>query len=338
MTADYQKLMQSLRQKSYAPVYLIDGEEPYYIDKITSWFETSVLAPAERDFNLITLYGKETNWAEVVNACRRFPMFAERQVVILKEANQLADFGSLAGYLEHPSPTTILVIEHRFKKADARGKVVKLVKEKGVHFTSDKIRDEQVPGWIQAYGQSTGIKIGSREAELLATHLGGDLQKIVNEIEKVRINVPEGSELTAALIEKYIGISRDYNIFDFAEVLTDGNKDRLYPMLSYFTAHTKSVPMVLVIGALYNHFNKLYRAHFVQGKSDKDAAAALGTYPSRVRDLVAAAKRLSLPRIEYCLLLLGQYSAYAVGINSDRDDAALLKEMIGKMDLALHGR
>ncbi len=336
MTADYKKLIQSLRQKTYAPVYLIDGEEPYYIDKITSWFETSVLQPGERDFNLITLYGKETSWADVINACRRFPMFAERQVVILKEANQLAEFGNLAGYLENPSPTTILVIEHRFKKADARGKVVKLVKEKGIHFTSDKIRDEQVPGWIQAYGTETGIKIGVRESELLAGHLGSDLQKIVNEIEKARINVPEGAELTAALIERYIGISRDYNIFEFAEVLTNGNKERLYPMLAYFTAHTKAVPMVLVIGSLYTHFNRLYRAHFIQGKSDKDAAAALGTYPSRVREIVSAAKRLSLARIEYCLLLLGQYSAYAVGISSDRDDAALLKEVVGKMDIALH--
>ncbi len=329
--------MQTLRQKAYVPVYLIDGEEPYYIDKITSWFETSVLQPAERDFNLITLYGKDTSWADVVNACRRFPMFAERQVVILKEANQLAEFGNLSGYLENPSPTTILVIEHRFKKADARGKVVKLAKEKGIYFTSEKIRDEQVPGWVQAYGEETGFRIGTKESELLAGHLGGDLQKIVNEIEKVRINVPEGSELTAALIERYIGISRDYNIFEFSDVLTSGNKERLYPMLAYFTAHTKAAPMVLVIGALYTHFNRLYRAHFLQGKSDKEAAAALGTYPSRVKEIMSAAKRLSLTRIEYCLLLLGQYSAYAVGINSGRNDAALLKELVGKMDMALHG-
>src|SRR5690606_4249375 len=128
MKADFQKLIQSLQQKNFAPVYLIDGEESFYIDRITDWFENSVLTPAERDFNLIVLYGKDTSWSDVVNACRRFPMFAERQVVILKEANRMDDLAKLSGYLEHPSPTTILVIEHRQKKVDARLKLTQLIK------------------------------------------------------------------------------------------------------------------------------------------------------------------------------------------------------------------
>src|SRR5438094_259262 len=141
MTADFKKLMKSLQAAQYAPVYLIDGEEPFYLDLITAYFEESILQPSERDFNLLVLYGKDAAWADVVNACRRFPMFAERQVVILKDAYQMRELNELAGYLENPAPTTVFLIEHRFKKADGRGKIVKYAKEKGVYFTSDKIKD-----------------------------------------------------------------------------------------------------------------------------------------------------------------------------------------------------
>lgn len=334
MTADFKKLMQSLQARQFAPVYLVDGEESYYIDMITAFFEEKILEPAERDFNLMVLYGKDAEWADVVNSCRRFPMFAERQVVILKDAAQMRSLTELAAYLENPSPTTILLIEHRFKKADGRSKLVKFSKEKGVHFTSDKIKDEQVPGWVQTYGHSIGFEIPEREAQVLATYLGNDLQKIVNEIEKVRINVPDEKVLSAPLIQKYIGVSRDYNVFEFPEALTSGDKDKLYRMLSYFIANPKSAPMVLIIGSFYSHFNRIYQAHFLQGKNDKEMATALGTYPSRVREIMATAKRWPLPRVEYCMMLLGKYSTKAVGIESNVADTELLKEMIGKMELA----
>lgn len=335
MNAEFKKLVQSLQNKQYAPVYLIDGEEPYYLDIITSYFEDKILNEAERDFNLMVLYGKDAEWADVVNACRRFPMFAERQVVILKDAAQLKGFNELAGYLERPSPTTIFLIENRFKKADGRSKVVKLAKDKGFYFSSEKIKDEHVPGWIQNYGKEIGFHIGEREAQVLTTNLGNDLQKIANEIDKVRINVPNEKELTTALIQKYIGVSREYNVFEFPETLTNGDKDKMYRMLAYFVANPKSAPMPLLIGSFYSHFNKLYQAHFLQGKSEKDMAAALGTYPSRLRDILSVIRRVPLPAIEYCLLLLGKYSTMAVGIDSNTSDEELLKEMVGKMELAL---
>ncbi len=333
MNAEFKKIIQTLQTRQYAPVYLIDGEEPYYLDLITEQFE-NILSPEERDFNLMILYGKDAEWADVVNACRRFPMFAEKQVVILKDAAQLKVFNELVGYLENPAPTTIFLIEHRFKKADGRSKVVKLAKEKGIHYTSDKIRDEQVPAWIQSYGKEINFAIGEREAQVLATYLGNDLQKIANEIEKVRINVPDEKELSAELIQKYIGVSREYNVFEFPEALTSGDRDKLYRMLAYFVSNPKSAPMPLLIGSFYNHFNKLYQAHFLVGKSDKEMAAALGTYPSRVRDIMATANRWPLARVEYCMLLLGKYSTMAVGIDSATSDSELLKEMIGKMDMA----
>lgn len=333
MTAEFKKLLQSLQSKQYAQVYLVDGEEPYYLDMITQYFEEKILEPHERDFNLMVLYGKDVEWADVVNACRRFPMFAEKQVVILKDAAQMRSLAELAGYLENPSPTTILLIEHRFKKADGRSKLLKLVKDKGIHFTSDKIKDDMVPTWIQNYGVEIGFHVGERESQILATYLGNDLQKIVNEIEKVRINIPEEKHLTAELIQKYIGISREYNVFEFPEALTSGDKEKLYRMLAYFVANPKVAPMVLIIGSFYNQFNRLYQAHFLHGKPEKEAAAALGTWPAKLREIMATAAKWPLPKIEYALMLLGDYSAKAVGVDSIAGDTELLKEMVGRLEI-----
>ena len=331
MNAELKKIFQQLQLRQFAPVYLVDGEEPYYIDLLTDYFENQILTPAERDFNLMVLYGKDSEWSDVVNACREYPMFAEKKVVILKDAGSLKGFNELASYVEKPSPTTIFLIEHRFKKADGRSKVVKWAKEKGVCFTSDKIRDDNMPGWIQVQGKEMGFNIGDREAQILATYLGNDLQKIVNEIEKVRINVPNEKEFTADLIQKYIGISREYNVFEFPVALTGGDRDKLYRMLAYFLANPKSAPMPLLIGSFYSHFNRLYQANFVKGKSDKDAAAALGMSPYRIKDIMAAAQHWPQHRVERCLLLLSKYSTMAVGIKNTAGDKELLKEMVGQM-------
>src|SRR6187401_3587034 len=158
--ADFKKLIQSLQKGQYAPVYLVDGEEPYYLDIITEYFEEKILQPHERDFNLTVMYGKDAEWVDVVNACRRFPMFAERQVVILKDAAQMKTLSELTGYVEHPSPTTIFLIEHRFKKVDGRSKLPKLIDKTGVHFTANKLKDSDIPHWIQSYGDEHGLRIG----------------------------------------------------------------------------------------------------------------------------------------------------------------------------------
>ncbi len=331
MTAELKKLFQSLDLKQFAPVYLIDGEEPYYIDMITDYFEQKILTPAERDFNLMVLYGKDCEWSDVVNACRRFPMFAEKQVVILKDAAALRGLNELAAYVAKPSPTTIFVIEHRFKKADGKTKLVKMAKEKGFHFTSDKIKDEHMPAWIIELGKQMNFSMGVREAETLASSLGNDLQKVVNEIEKVRINVPDEKELTAALIHKYIGISRDYNVFEFPEALANGDRDKVYRMLTYFLANPKSAPMALITVACYNHFNRLYVANFMRGKTDKDAAAAMGMSPYFVKNIMAAAQQWPMHRAERALLLLAKYNTKGVGYNTSAGDKELLKELVAQL-------
>lgn len=336
MSAELKKLMQSLKAKKFAPFYVVDGEEPFYIDLIGNYFEEHILTPAEKDFNLITLYGKDVEWADVVNACRRFPMFAERQVVILKDAAQMRTLNELAGYLDNPAPTTVFLIEHRFKKVDGRGKIAKLAKDKGYYFTSEKLKDEQIPKWIENYGVEIGFHINERESQILATYLGNDLQKIVNEIEKVRINVPDEKLLTAELIQKYIGISREYNVFEMPEALSTGDKEKLYRMLAYFSANPKSAAMPLVIGVFYNYFSKLYMAYGLRGKSDKEMMTALNTWGERYQTLKKTLAVWPLPKVEYTLLLLGKYSAMSVGIDANIDDKELLKEMIGRLELMMH--
>jgi DNA polymerase-3 subunit delta len=337
MSAELKKLMQSLKAKKFAPFYVIDGEEPFYLDLIANYFEEHILTPAEKDFNLITLYGKEVEWADVVNACRRFPMFAERQVVILKDAAQMRSLNELAGYLENPSPTTVFLIEHRFKKVDGRGKLSKLAKDKGYYFTSDKLKDELVPKWIENYGVEIGFHINEREAQILATYLGNDLQKIVNEIEKVRINVPEEKLMTAELIQKYIGITREYNVFEMPEALATGDKDKLYRMLAYFSANPKNAAMPLVIGVFYSFFSKLYTAHFVRSKSDKENMNALQLWGDRYQTIKRCLAVWTLPKTEYALLLLGKYSTMSVGVDADIEDKELLREMVGKLELVMMG-
>jgi len=333
MASDLNKLFTSLRNKQFAPFYLIDGEETFYLDQITNFFEEQILQPAEKDFNLMVLYGKDVEWADVVNACRRFPMFAERQVVILKDAAQMRTLNELCGYLENPSPTTVLLIEHRFKKVDGRSKLIKLAKDKGYHFQSDKLRDDQIPGWIQNYGLEVDFHVGEREAQVLATYLGNDIQKIANEIEKVRINVPGEKALTGDLIQKYIGISREYNVFEFPAALTSGNKDKLYRMLSYFVANPKSAAMPLVIGSFYSHLCMLYQVHSLKAKNDKEVSAALKLYGQRLNETMNSARNLPLHKVEKCLALLSVYSAKTVGVDSNLDGGELLKEMVGKMEL-----
>ena len=335
---DFKKLMQTLRKGQYAPLYLIDGEESYYLDKVTEFFEEGILQPAERDFNLTVMYGKDADWVEVVNACRRFPMFAERQVVILKDAAQMKTLGELAAYAEHPSPTTVFLIEHRFKKIDGRSKLAKIIDKSGVHFTANKLRDNDVPHWIQSYGDEHGLQIPPREAETLSAYLGNDLQKIANEIEKVRLNMAPGEAvLTAQLIQKHIGISKEYNVFAFPEALTSGNKEQLHKMLSYFLANPKNAPVPLLVGVLYNHFEKMYVQHYAAGKSPAELASLLKLKNEWAAKSYAGRPAYSLRQVEDCLLLLAEWSGKFVGINSRVSDVEWLKEFTGRAELILEG-
>jgi len=330
--SDYFSIKKELEKGKYAPVYVLDGDEPYYIDNLLHVFEEKILGPEERDFNLITLYGKETTWAEVVNAARRFPMFSERMVVILKEAAQIKDIGELAGYLESPSPTTVLVIDHRLKEIDKRTRFAKVAKDKAVYFTSKKLKEEETSRWISDFAQSQGYEIPPREAEMLSVYLGNDLQKIANELEKIRINEPGLKQLTTGHIEKYIGISKEYNVFDLPDVIFRNDNNRLARMLAYFTANPKSAPMVLVIGTLYSYLNKVFLCYYSQANFQNDRKSGIWSHHRQ------AAQRFNLSQVHRCIALLEEFSHKAVGIENNKGDTAMLREMTGKLNKVLFDR
>ena len=327
---DFNQILQNLKKEQYAPVYLLDGEEPFYIDRLLHHFEENILQPEERDFNLIVLYGKENTWQDVVNAARRFPMFAERMVVILKEASQMKDLNELEGYINNPSPSTILVLEHRFKKLDGRSKLSKLVPKKGVYFTSDKLKDDEVQAWVMSYGKTHELRIEPQVAEMLAVYLGNDLQKIANELEKIKINETGLQQLEVHHIEKYIGVSREYNVFDLPDVIFRGDSNKTARMISYFASNPKSAPMALVIGTFYGYLSKLYLCHYAKG--DFQADRKMGIWAQHRK----AAQRFSIGHVHKCISLLEEFSHKMVGVNNAHNDTALLKEMTGKLNRVLY--
>ncbi len=320
-----------MEKGNFHPVYFLDGEEPFYIDNLIRIAEEKILTPEERDFNLITLYGRDTVWADVVNAARRFPMFAEKTVVILKEAAQLKDINALGSYISQPSASTVLVIDYRLKELDKRTAFSKLVSKHCVYFSSKKLKEEEIPQWIAGYARQQGYEVGEREAEMLTIYLGNDLQKITNELEKIRINEPDLESLTAAMIEKYIGISKEYNIIDLPLVIFSGDTKKLARMVQYFNANPKSAPMPAAIGILYSFINKLLLSHYSPNNFQEDRKLGIWSHHRKL------AGRISLSRIHRSLSLLESYSHKVVGVESMQASPALLKEMTGKMTALLYG-
>lgn len=328
-------LLKNLAKGDVPLICLADGEETYDINRITAAYET-MLPEAERDFNLLTFYGKDATAQDVLTACRRFPMFSAFQVVMLRDAAQMDSLNDLATYLEHPAPTTRLYIEHRFKKIDGRSKLPKLAKDSThvIHVHAAKLKEDDVPSWIMTHGHNTGFAVGLEEAQTLTGLLGNDLQNIANEIEKVRINASGAPALTAAMIQQFISSGREFNVFEFPQTFTPKQAQRRYQMLAHFTANPKSAPMPLVLGTFYSHYVKLYNASFVD-EGTPEAAKMLGVPPFRVKPLVGESRQIGRERLEEILLLIAEASAQFVGIGSRENETQILRETCARLEVIL---
>lgn len=321
--ADFETIKKQIESKQFASVYLLAGEEPFYIDLLINQFEESV-PEEEKDFNLLVFYGKETEWQAVVSAARGFPMFGDRLIVILKEATQMKDLNELVTYIDNPMASTTLIIEHRFKKIDNRGKLKKAFDKKGVYYNSEKIKEDAVKEWILNYCADNQINIEKENAEMIANHLGNDLQKIVNEIQKILINQGPNKQITAELIQEYIGISKEYNLFDLPDALFAQNSEKLSRMLNHFSASPNSAPMPVVLSGFYNFFKSVYLSYHTRENFQQDRKMNIW---SKHRSL---ARQLPEQKIHRLFAVLEEFSHKSVGINSNKDNV-LLKEMIGKM-------
>ena len=324
-------ILKDIKSKPLKPVYVFDGEEAYYIDLLTAAFEREALEPHEKDFNQTIFYGKDAEWSDVVNECRSYPAFASRRLVVLKEAAQMKKLVSLEGYIQNPSQETIFVIAHKHKKLDGRSKFTDFIKKNHVYVTFDKVKDYQLSDWILSYCQSKKISISSRNADLLGTYLGNDLQKIVNELDKVLLNVTGASEITEELIEKYIGISKDYNVFQYPTAIMERNYAKAFAIVNYFISNPKEAPLVVVTATLYGQFCKLYQYHYAKQLGQKEVAAALKINPYFVKDYEQASKRFSLAQTIQGIQCIHEYNLKAIGMNVAQNDLSLLKELTAKL-------
>ncbi|WP_396199246.1 DNA polymerase III subunit delta [Flavobacterium sp.] len=326
------KIVNDIKSKNYKPIYFLCGEETYYIDRISDLIESSVLTEDEKSFNQVVLYGRDTTVEEIVSTAKRFPMMADYQVVIVKEAQNLSKtFDKFESYAVNPQLTTILVFAYR-DKPDGRKKIFKTIKDKGVWFESKKLYDNQVPDWIVKVlkGQNYGIE--PKAAAMLAEFLGTDLAKINNELEKLKIVFPEGHIFTPKNIEENIGFSKDYNVFELKSALATRNQQKAYTIIHNFAANPKDNPIVVVSGQMFAFFAQLLQYHGLKDKSKFNAAKALGVNPFFMDEYATASKNYPMRKVSQIIEIIRDMDLKSKGVGSGsmkEDD--MLKELVYKI-------
>jgi DNA polymerase-3 subunit delta len=320
------------KRKIFKPVYWLEGEEEYYINEVMEFAEHQLLPEEEKSFNLLVFYGKDADWAAVINACRRYPMFAERQVVLLKEAQQMRDIAKLEPYIQQPLGSTVFVVSYKDKKVDGRSKFAKLLKEKGELLSTKKMYENQLPEWVTELVHSKGLTINQKALSLLIDHIGNDLMRIKSEIEKIRINLGTRKGIHEDDVEKFVGISKEYNVFELQSALINKDLSKALRIIQYFENNPKAGPIQMVLPALYSFFSKVYMTYSFVGRDENVIAAAIGVRPVFVRDYLMAAKNYGFSGIENALLLLHQYNLKSVGVGAlNPEDGALMKELVAKL-------
>ncbi|MBL0334260.1 MAG: DNA polymerase III subunit delta [Chitinophagaceae bacterium] len=327
-----EKIIADWKKKLFKPVYWLEGEEEYFINKLVEFAETRILPESEASFNLSVFYGKDANWADIINACRRYPMFAERQVVLLKEAQHMRDIDKLETYIDNPLSSTVFVVAYKDKKLDGRKKLVKIIKEKGELLTTKKLYDKQLPEWTRDILQSKGLTATAKGVALIVDHIGNDLSRIENEIDKLAVNLGQRKAITEEDIENYIGISKDYNVFELNTAMANRDLPKAIRIIGYFESNPKAAPIQMVLPSLYNFFSKVFMVYGSGSMDEKTVSAKIGIPPYFVGEYINAARLYTYAEVEQALLLLCQFNLKAVGVgDAGTEDASLLREMIAKM-------
>jgi len=334
-------IIKDIKAKKFKPVYLLHGEEPYYIDQIIHYMEAHVLTDMEKGFNQTVLYGKDTDMATILNAAKRYPMMSDYQLIVVKEAQDLkwtketegsskeAEF--VQNYFEKPLASTILVLGFKYANFDKRKKIFKSITKSGLVFQSDPVRDYKLAQWIEELVKEKGAKIAPQAAALMAEYLGADLSKISNELEKLMLNVSKETTIDTDHIQRNIGISKEYNVFELQKALAARNVLKSNQIINYFADNPKANPMVMVMANLNSYFSKILKYHYLQNKND--AAKELGVNPYFVKDYEAAARNYSLPKVFDIISLLREYDLKSKGVDSTGNvtDGELLKELLFKV-------
>ncbi len=332
-----QQIMQKIKNKDFAPIYFLMGEEPYFIDKISTEIEANVLTEDQKGFDQMVLYGKDTSIGEIISAARRYPLMSNHQLIIVKEAQELSrTIEELTTYLENIQPTTILVICYKYKTIDKRKKTYKKAEELGVVFESNKIRDYQIVSWIKEYVATQNYTIDNKSAEMLAEFLGTDLGRIVKEIEKLQIIIPQGSHISPDDIERNVGISKEFNNFEFKNAIALKNKEKAYKIAYYFAQNPKSNPMVLTLATLYGFFSTLLKFHGYcydnKGISKPQILNELKVYSSNHNEFIDAQKNYSMKDVSRIIGVLREFDVKSKGVGANNlPYIDLINEMLSKI-------
>lgn len=330
-TLTAESVLADLRAGRFSPVYFLMGEEPYYIDLISDYIQNNVLDETQREFDQLVLYGKDTDMRTVIDAARGFPMMGGRQVVIVKEAQHIKAWDDLVYYLQCPQPSTVLVFCYKYGTPDGRKKWFAELKRTGVVFESPRVRDYEVGAWIKRYAQGKGLAVDEKGVAMLAEYLGTDLGKIANELDKLAIT-SAGARITPEVIEKNIGISKDYNVFELQAALVNRDVLKANRIVRYFGDNKKANPLVVVLAQLFNFFANLMLYHYLPDKSQMAVASELKVNPYFVRDYERAARVFNAWKTMYIISYIRDTDARAKGIdNASADDGELLKELVYKI-------
>ena len=327
------QLIADVKTGKVAPVYLLMGEEDYYIDAVSDYFENHLIDPSLRDFDQTVLYGAETTMADVVSNVRRYPMMSERHLVLVKEAQAIAvsQWEALVNYLAAPSDRSVLVLCYRHKKLDKRTAAYKAIQKAGVVYETPRIYDNQLQGWIEREVQQHGRRISGKAAAMVAESLGMDLGKVANELSKLYPLVPEGATIDEALVESQIGISKDYNVFELQKAIGQRDPVACTRIVNYMAATPKKNPIQPILALLYGYFVKVMVYHQLANKSD--APSALGVPPAFVADYATAARNYPLGKLAACIGYLYDADLRSKGVRNANTvtDGELLKELVFKI-------
>lgn len=327
------KIVNDIKAGNIKPIYFLMGEESYYIDKLSDYIEDKVLTEDEKGFNQTVLYGRDVTIEDIVSTAKRYPMMAERQVVIVKEAQDLSrTIDKIESYAENPMPSTVLVICYKYKTLDKRKKVTKLLAKNGVVYESKKLYENQVGDWIKRVLAGKKYSIEPKANAMLVEFLGTDLSKINNELEKLQIILPKGSTITPKHIEDNIGFSKDFNVFELRKAIGDRNQLRAYTIADNFAQNPKDNPIVMTTSLVFSFFVQLLKYHGLKDKNPNNVAKVLGVNPFFLKDYDIAFKNYPMRKVSQIVGSLRDIDVKSKGVGANAlPQSDLLKEMLFKI-------
>lgn len=332
-SVSYDQIISDLRRNVYEPLYLLMGEEPYYIDQISDFIQNNVLDESQREFDLTVVYGKDTDMSTIVNAAKRYPMMSPYQVVIVKEAQLIKDWEPLQYYIQKPLKSTILVFGYKYGTPDKRKKWVQDINKIGVIYESVKLRDYEMNAWINRYAKNKNVSVDEKAMVMLIEFLGTDLSKVANELDKLLLTKPADIQrITPEHVEKNIGISKDFNVFELQAALINKDALKANRIIRYFAENKKANPMIMVLAQLFNFFSNLMMYHYLPDKSQGAVASELKVNPYFVKDFEKASKAFNAWKTMNIISWIRETDARGKGIDSNGvEDGELMKELIFKI-------